>query len=116
MKGCLILVLLAIVLGAIMLPLLGGEISIPRGIHFIEEVNPDYIGSYDIFRENGGVRWPEYGEWEKGEYFYTSIFTLGGPQVCLRYHPTGYFRAAPGYKWKEFRGFDGSTCLRLVRK
>lgn len=112
MKGILILAVLAIVIVAIMLPLLGETNPIPQGVRFIEEENPAYVGSYNITRENDGITWPEDGQWTEDEY----PKTLWGPTVCFGYHPRGVFRSSTDFKWKQIRQLDGRTCVRLVKR
>lgn len=75
------------------------------------EINPDYIGSYDITRTNLGTSWDEWGEW-KSDF---ELFFDTNKCVKLGYNPEGTFYTTDGYHWVYTQTFWGQTCLELQK-
>ena len=80
-------------------------------ITFKKEINPDFIGSYILFRTNRGVEWSEFGTWKNSfELFFDSKSC-----IKLTYNPYGTFYAADGWTWLPKENFWGEICYKLQK-
>ena len=80
-------------------------------IEFLPEDNPEYIGSYFLWRENKGIEWPEWGEWKSSfELFFDS-------NKCIRFTSLreATFKAEPGWEWMLREPFLSPPCMQLQR-